>query len=307
MTGKSNYIIVAYMCAQAMLIMSLASCRSDRNKAVDEGEYLGDSSMTGILEEIDQARKIFYLTPSPAEMLDMMDVKGTSFDRALPNDAKFIDRYFDLRSQSLNLGVYITDMAYMALYGRHDETIEYLEAIDDLAGKARVKDAFSNELINRARKNTESLDSLYLVSNEAFVNLVSYCEQNKRSNTAVLVSAGALIESLYMAVAMVEDYYEANYLIQHIADQKYVVENLFKFAEGLSADPNVARLLEELEPVRKLYGSVNESGNNTTVKKEETGRLVIGSNKKLGLSGEQFGELKRITMQIRNGIVNNTI
>ena len=206
MTGKSNYIIVAYMCAQAMLIMSLASCRSDRNKAVDEGEYLGDSSMTGILEEIDQARKIFYLTPSPAEMLDMMDVKGTSFDRALPNDAKFIDRYFDLRSQSLNLGVYITDMAYMALYGRHDETIEYLEAIDDLAGKARVKDAFSNELINRARKNTESLDSLYLVSNEAFVNLVSYCEQNKRSNTAVLVSAGALIESLYMAVAMVEDF-----------------------------------------------------------------------------------------------------
>lgn len=305
MTGKIRISKGFYTSLFLLSIMLLVACRSERNKTGSTDDILGDSSMSGVMEQINRARRILYLTPSPAEMLDMMDFKTASFDGSLPNKPAYIDRYFDLRSQSLNLGVYITDMAYVALFGRHVETIEYLEAIDNLAGQVRVEGAFSRQLIDRARKNAESLDSLYVISNEAFVNLVDYCERNKRPNTAVLVSAGALIESLYMALSMVEDYYEANYLIQHIADQKYVVENLFKFAEDLSADPNVARLLEELEPVRNLYASVSEPDDNTTVKKEESGRLVIGAKKKLGLSEEQFGELKKITAKIRNNITDN--
>jgi len=287
-------------------VLIFSSCKSDKGRSRDIGQFLDDSELTEVMVQIDQIRNVFFLTPSPAEMLGIIDLTGLQFDGTLPNDRTNADRYLDSRSQSLNLGIYITDLAYMALYGRHEETIDYLETVGDMANRVRVSEAISSELVGRARDNAESMDSLYEVCNEAFVELLLYCEQNKRANTAVLISAGAFIESLYMAISMVEDYNQVNKLIQHLADQKYVVDNLFLMAESLSEDENVKALLENLRPVKDLYDLVEEPQGNTTMKKEESGKLVIGSKKQIRLSEEQFMELKKITTEVRTNIISNT-
>ncbi len=288
-------------------VLICSSCKSDKSHSRDVGQYLDDSELSEVMVQIDQIRNVFYLTPSPAEMLGIIDLTGLQFDGTLPNNRDNADRYLDSRSQSLNLGIYITDLAYMALYGRHEETIDYLETVGDMARQVRVSEAISSELVDRARDNAESMDSLYEVCNEAFVELLLYCEQNKRANTAVLISAGAFIESLYMAISMVEDYSQVNKLIQHLADQKYVIDNLFLMAESLSGDDNVKALLENLRPVKDLYDLVEEPQGNTTMKKEDSGKLVIGSKKQIGLSEDQFRELKKITTEVRTNIISNIV
>jgi hypothetical protein len=288
------------------VVMIISSCKSEKSRSRDVGDLLDDTELSEVMVQIDQIRNVFYLTPSPAEMLGVIDFTDLQFDGSLPNDINNIDTYLDARSQALNLGIYITDLAYMALYGRHEETVEYLETVGNLANQVRVREALGSDLVERARKNVQSMDSLYEVCNEAFVGLLLYCEENRRANTAVLISAGAFIESLYLAVSLVEDFYEANYLIQHLADQKYVVDNLFLMAAGLSEDENVAVLFENLKPVKDLYDLVEQPEGNISLKKEESGKLVIGAKKQLGLSEEQFRELKKITSEIRSKIISNT-
>ena len=141
-------------------VLIFFSCKSDRSKSRDVGQYLDDSELTEVMVQIDQIRNVFYLTPSPAEMLGIIDLTGLQFDGTLPNDRDNADRYLDSRSQSLNLGIYITDLAYMALYGRHEETIDYLETVGDMARKVRVSEAIGSELVDRARDNVASMDSL---------------------------------------------------------------------------------------------------------------------------------------------------
>ena len=218
-----------------------------------------------------------------------------------------IEKYLDSKSKTVNLGVYITDLAFAAIFGRHEETITYLETVQDLSEMARVEGAISEELLERARGNVQDLDTLFSISNEAFINMIMFCEESHRSNTMVLLTAGAFIESLYLATSLVESSAEAEYLIQHLADQKYSIDNLLTFARSLSDDPNVAGILTDLKPLEDIYNGLDQSSGKTQVKKEGAGKLVIGGGNHPTLSQEEFEELRNTVSEIRQNIISGTI
>lgn len=70
-----------------------------------------------------------------------------------------------------------------------------------------------NQLIEDARENVEYIDTLFSISNQAFVDMLFYCERNLRPGTIILLTAGAFIESLYIAINLVEDYDHAGQII----------------------------------------------------------------------------------------------
>jgi hypothetical protein len=278
-----------------------ASCKSDRT-----ARYIGDMTdeETGeIFNRIEQVKKVYHLCPSPAEMLGIIDVAEMKYNGDLLNPPQNIDKYLDTKSQTLNLGIYITDMAYAALFGRNEETIDYLETVQKVAEKIRVSGAVDETLINRAKKNVNFIDSLFILSNEAFINMLYFCEKNNRSNTIMMISAGAYVESLYLAINMIEHYDAADYLVQHLAEQKYALDNLMAFAESLDDDTNVLATIQQLKPLSDIYNRLETAGGATTVKKESENKLVIGGGKKIMISEEDFKQLKEIALQIRHNIV----
>jgi hypothetical protein len=286
-----------------------SACKSDKSKR--KPGLLDDSGTTEIVDRIETIKQVYHLSPSPAEMLSVIDVAELSFDVGLLNPPGNMDNYLDTKSQTISLGIYITDLAYAALFGRHEETLDYLDVVRTMAEQIRVTGAIDDELIDNARNNVEYLDSLFNISNEAFINMLFFCERNDRPNTVIMLSAGAFIESLFLAVNLVGENGQADYILQHLADQKYALDNLLMFAESMKdQDPNVAAVIEDMNPIREIYDDITIVAGTTTVETEKAAddqpkKLVIGGGSKPTLSRKEFENLKKTTVELRNKLVTN--
>ena len=288
-----------------VIIIMTASCKSDKTGR-PAGE-ITDEEAGGVMGRIEHFRKVYHLCPSPAEMLGIIDVSKMHYRGDILNPPGNADNYLDTRSRTLNLGIYITDLAYTSLFGRNEETINYLETVQDIAGAIRVSGAINKEMIDRAKENVRNIDSLISISNEAFINMLFFCEKNNKPGTVIMISTGAFVESLYLAINMIEKYDTTNYLILHVAEQKYAIENIMASSENLPEDPDVLKTIEILKPVLDIYERFEITGGGTTVKKENLNKLIIGGGKKILLSEEEFTRLKEAASSVRNNIISNNI
>ncbi len=286
-----------------------SGCKSDKGKR--KPGLLDDSETTEIVDRIETIKQVYHLSPSPAEMLSVINVAELSFDVGLLNPPGNMDNYLDTKSQTISLGIYITDLAYAALFGRHEETLDYLDVVRTMAEQIRVTGAIDDELIENARNNVEYLDSLFNISNEAFINMLFFCERNDRPNTVIMLSAGAFIESLFLAVNLAGENGQTDYILQHLADQKYALDNLMMFAESMKdQDPNVAAVIEDMNPIKEIYDDITIVAGTTTVETEKEAdgqpkKLVIGGGSKPTLSKKEFENLKKTTVELRNKLVTN--
>jgi len=246
-------------------------------------------------------------------MLGVIDMANMTYEGSLLNPVKNTDQYLDSKAKSYALGLYMTDLAYAALFGRHEETLDYLETVKSLSEDISITEAVDESMIEKARDNVEYLDSLYTISNEAFINILSFCEKNERSNTVVMLSAGAFTESLFLAVNMIKDYGAADQLLQHLADQKYTIDNFMLFARNIdSTDPGVESTIRDLEKIKSIYDGIEPGTGGVTVKSSggsdtrEPKKLIIGGNdekSQASMTEEEFKELKAAVEELRNSIV----
>jgi hypothetical protein len=291
-------LIILVVCCNGLVL----SCKSDRNRRSTE-EFGNEASE--VIEKIENIKKVYNLCPSPAEMLSIIEVGNMQFKTDILNPIRNADKYLDMRSLTINLGVYATDLAYTALFGRREETIDYLEKVQDIAEKIRITGTVNDRLIERAKNNVNYIDSLFNISNEAFINMIFFCEKNDRPSTIMLISTGAFIESLYLSSAMVDAYNARENMMQNLADQGYTLENLMTTSESDAADPNVAYALQILKPLKDLYDQFGDSGGATTIKKESSGKLVIGGKSKKILNEQDFNKLKETITSIRQNITSS--
>jgi len=305
MNHRKNFLLTWTAFLIPLLLNSCKPGTRDTPTLVGEVE---DDGSTGI-ESFEQ---IYHLYPSPAEMLSVIDLTDMNYDGDLLAPTGMADQYFDTRSKTQMLGVYMTDLAYTALFGRHEATLDYLELVRTMAEEIRIDRAVDDEMIEDARENVEYLDSLYRISNEAFMNVLAFCERNDRSGTLVMMSAGAFVESIYLAVNLIDDYEKASHLLRHLSDQKYTFDNFMTFAGSVSGDDNVASTIEDLKEIRDIYEGINPMAGDLTVKStgDEGGdvpkKLVIGSsNNRPGnaLTREEFEHLKDAVISLRKKIV----
>ncbi len=303
---RNSFFILA---AFGTLILAVA-CQSGRK---DSSVLIEDVNNTSPGDGLQSFSQIIHLYPSPAEMLSVIDMTDIKFDATLLNPVDKADQYLDSKTQTFALGMYLTDLAYSALFGRHEETLDYLEVVKSLAADININEAVDESMIEQVQNNVEFLDSLYNISNEAFINILSFCERNERSNTVVMLSAGAFAESLYLAVHMIDDYSTADQVLQHLADQKYTIDNFMRFSKGLgSDDPGVISTLNDLEAIKNIYDKIESGSGGVTIKtavseeKNQPKKLVIGgkgTTSQPHLTEEDFNALKAAVIELRNNAV----
>lgn len=307
---RIRFVPVAIM----VLLMLACACQSGNKGAPVLIQDLDESGSEDGLESLSQ---IFHLYPSPAEMLSVIDMSEMSFDGSMLNPVEKADEYLDSKSKSTNLGVYMADLAYAALFGRHEEALDYLETVKSLAEEISINKAVDESMIDKARDNVEFLDSLYNISNDAFINILAYCEKNERSNTVVMISAGAFVESLFFAVNMIDDYGTSDLLLQHLADQKFTIDNFMMFATSVeSDDPVVTSTINDLEKIKSIYDGIQTGTGGVTIKpasdsdSKQPKKLVIGGaseKSQPSISEDEFIALKAAVIELRNKIVGGTL
>ena len=83
------------------------------------------------------------------------------------------------------------------------------------------------------------------------------------------------------------------------------------FAESMQdQDPNVAAVIEDMQPIKLIYDEITIVDGTTTVETEKASddqpkKLVIGGGSKPTLSKKEFEKLKKTTVELRNKLVTN--
>ncbi len=291
-----------YISLFLVFTIAIVSCRSNNSK-----------NKSGAKEEISkidsvktQLNEIYYRFPSPDEMFQYIENKGLQFDNNLILPIKDVEKFLDSKSQSVNLGVYTADLAYITLFQKYKESLDYFQVTYMLAEKLRITSSFNDAFIKRVENNLNNLDSLKVYSGEAYSIITSYLVQNDKEKVLAQISVGGFIESLYIALNLINNYSPDNITIQRIADQKLAFDNMLKYCEVYKNDPNIKELLDEIEPVQVIFDNLKIVKGETKTSRDKSGKLIISGGDRIMITKEQFNELKKATGEIRNIITLNT-
>ena len=292
--------VMKYLKAAIICCLFLLACqnRSNVQNPVENNTSSG-------FDETEEVKEIYYRFPSPDEMLNIIDKEKLAFNDELPLPVERASRYLDSKSQALNLGVYIADLAYITLFQRQKEALTYFQVVYGLSDKLRISSAFDPSMLKRFEDNIGNLDSLKMLSDEALIDITNYLARNNKEKIFALISIGGFIESLYLAFQIVDEYSEDNLIIQRICDQKLVLDNLMNFSLEFAGDNNVSEAIKLIHPVRAVYNELVASSEETQVSKDDQGKLIIKGGQKIKITKEQFNKLREATLNTRKKITEN--
>jgi hypothetical protein len=251
-----------------------------------------------------ELKAIYYRFPSPDEMVTILNEHKPEYISGIINSDRKSGEYLISKAQALNLGVYIADLAYLAYYGKHKESVGYLNAIYTLSDKLNITSAFEEELISRIQNNITNSDSLRVLADYAMTSISNYLMANNKEETFAIISIGGFIEVMYLSLQITNEFSENNPVLQRIADQKATLVNLIKYTSQFD-DISAIESIRLLKKIKSVYDSFTIESTKAEVVKQSDGKLVIKGGDKLVISESQFFELKDAVTQARKTITQN--
>jgi len=188
------YKVYSYFLLIVFVLPLLVSCSGDTStKEVDE-EVLDQNSVLNTAFD----GEIFSI-PSPIQTSILLKGLEVPFNSGVLNTVDYLDSYTTEYKQSLNLGVYETDLGYSILYNQNSYSIRYLAAVQKMTDKLRLDAIFDKEFIIQFKKNLSNQDSMLVVLSDAFKKSDYFLKNSNRKVTSALILTGGWIESMYLA------------------------------------------------------------------------------------------------------------
>ncbi len=285
--------------------MLLFSCRNNndggRNKKITETGTIDDTQDELSVDD----RSIIYLFPAPGEVLERFYNTDMTFNPELLNPVSNKDEYLTTRAKALNLGIYFTDFAYSVVFERQQEAMDYLEALNAMSIEVNISPAVYNSLIKRTEENIGVKDSLLNISRDMFFTILEHLEEGEMKSTMALVSAGAYIEAMHLALQSIDDYSEDNPVLQHITELRYPMNNLLERARSTSNDPNVSSIVIYLLEINEVFEELETMTSQSEVVKDAGNEISIIGGEEKKMNEQDFVRLKNKIAEIRTNITQN--
>lgn len=184
----------SYFFSSVFIVSLMISCSGDNGiKEVDDDVLDPNSSLNTAFDG-----KIFSI-PSPMQTSIMIKGLDIPFNSSLLNTVDQMESYSTEYQQSLNLGVYGTDLGYASLYNQNSYSIRYLAAVQKMTEKLGLDAAFDKEFLVRFEKNLSNQDSMLIIVSDAFKKSDYFLKNSDRKMTSALILTGGWIESMYLA------------------------------------------------------------------------------------------------------------
>jgi hypothetical protein len=294
MKSKTFFKLLSFL----IIVGFFISCSSNQNPNKDQSKINLD------IKTKTEKQLNFFSFPSPDEILGIVEQANLRFKYDVINSPDNLSKYSTKSKQVLNLGVYTTDVAYLALFKKKSSIPPLLNAIIDLSLKLKINGAFPKGFIERTFANINNLDSLADRSEQSFHFVSRYLEDNGDKETLGLLTLGTYIESLYIVINSIDSYDENLELIQMISDQKYAFENLNDFIKINVTTEFYLENFEVIGKVNEIFNRMEKIKVSSESKESDDDLLVIGSDYIYRLSEKDFEELKSIIIENRDSIVN---
>lgn len=265
------------------------------NDSTSKGESTGKQ---------DSAGNISFLLPSPDEILSEIFGNKLIFNPELVNPGNNSEKYLNNKNIALNLGIYITDFAYLNLNDSKSEALDYFKVIREMSQKVNIYGLFDEKIINRLETNLTNKDSLNVISKEIYYNMLSILESSKRNNLYALIASGALIESLYLSTMIVTNYSDYQLVAKKIFEQKYVLTNLYDFASQYSRDPDVKSVLSKIDNLKNILIGSGIKTSDKKIKKISKENFEIIGGDEIIVTEKSFQYFKDNVIKSRKEIIN---
>ncbi|MCC5920871.1 MAG: hypothetical protein LAT68_05275 [Cyclobacteriaceae bacterium] len=243
----------------------LMSCSSSDKQENDRSEAFNKAK-----EEVNQnIQTVIAEVPSPSELPYLLQSAGVDFDADLVHDAARAGEYQSNNSKgSLVLGIYATDMAYLALHNNNKEALAMAENVKPLAEQLRLTAAFDAATLQRLESNLSSKDSIVSIANEIVDQADSHLRSVNRPKAAALVVGGGFIEGLYIGAYKLNSFPEdllpedsrlllLSPLARILLNQKDGVKDLLKMLESVREDQETNAVVERLKDITKTYDKLD--------------------------------------------------
>jgi hypothetical protein len=266
-----------------------------------------DSSVVLPSENKEAVSKINFLLPSPDEILAEIIPNKVEYNPQLANPRNNVSNYVNTKYQSLNLGVYLTDFAYLNLNDRKNDALAYFKIVRELAQKVNIYGLFNESVYNRIQNNLNNKDSLSEISKEIYYKMLDILESAKRNNIYALTASGALIEALYISTMVVKKYTDYQIVAQKIFEQKYVLSNFYEFASQFDGDSDVKSVLIQVNDLKRILENTATRVTEKKVKADKKDHLIIGGGEDIIIDEGTFKKFKENVIKIRMSIINASI
>lgn len=284
----------------------LISCKDKGKKADDQDVAIETPKDNAtVVQDINQAKKIFEALPSPLESAMLIKSAGARFDGAHLNSISNVSTYVTNKSMALNLGIYTCDLSFASMYEQTQLIIDYMNAAKKMADGLGILKAIDQETIDRLEENINNTEVIMEIVSTTFMNSNSYLEENGQPAVAAMVLVGGWFEGLYISTQLVDmKDFNGNKLVGRIIDQKLSIDILLNLLESSKGNPAVDELIVQVNKLKVVFDKISittspvrpeyDKNSNTTMLKSEV---------KTDMTPEVFKELTATVAEIRSTFV----
>ena len=300
-----NYIFTLSIISTIFFIGCSGSGNKNISEDAQELEVVLDTngaSISNLHKEDKGEDVVFYNMFSPMDLNKVIDSKSSYFNSAYLNSINSITKYTTSHKIALNIGVYGADLSYLWMFEQNQQALSYLSAIQHLTSRIGIPDNFVELTIQLAEENSGEMDSLIIIAREAYYATGKYLKGCDRESSAVLILLGGWIETLHIAINM---YNEPNSkLAAKIITQKYSLASLITMIQNSQDDLIMSEYLLLMKKLNVAFKALElqlkpEDVEIDTVKKQ----ISIKDSGNLKIDAKQFDEIRLLTSQIRNHII----
>ncbi len=214
---------------------------------------------------IDDISKVIKDLPPPTVIPTTIKSIGAKYHPEIVNDLNRLDSYLiNSDKAALNLGVYLTDLTYLATYNKNGEAIKHLDACSQLAESLGVNTALDMKTIRKYEEALDNPEELQELLNETIKLTEERLESSNNLNMAALVITGGYIEGLFLAVEIVKLYPRDNVsekerneillpLEELILAQEQPLIDIIDMLNELPSDETINRMITELKIFKLLF------------------------------------------------------
>lgn len=244
----------------SLLFLGLFLITSCSNSGNSNSQKQEDLSEEQTIHDID---KLLEDMPPPSLVPFTLKETGVEFDMQHINPLENVSRYQGKKDKmALNMGVFASDISYLAAYGHEEECIQYLETAHNMAetlGDSAIYDkSHLDEFRGHvANANQEEISGLL---GKLFLETSVKLEEDHHLTMAGLALTGSFVEGLYQAVITIEksDNSERSKqmlepLVKIVLSEEEALRDIIQVLEDLPFDDTIGKIKIELSILDRLY------------------------------------------------------
>lgn len=212
---------------------------------------------------IHDIEKLLADLPPPSLVPFTLKSIGADFDHQHINP---IDRMEGYKGNSdkmaLNMGIYASDISYLAAYGLEEDCMNYLKVSHSMAeylGDSAIYDqSHLDEFRGHVKDGNE--DEISRLLGKLFMETSIQMEEDHHLTMAGLALTGSFVEGLYQAVITLEAYDNSESskkllepLVKIVLGEEEALRDIIQVLDDLPFDDTIAEMMTELSILDRLY------------------------------------------------------